>query len=60
DYVTTEALHIGSHSAEYADEVARVLKEVKVYGGTQADAIAALHDIRIRLLEGSLKLNKSK
>lgn len=60
DYVTTEALHIGSHSAEYADEVARVLKEVKAYGGTQADAIAALHDIRIRLLEGSLKLNKSK
>ncbi|MDC2866503.1 AHH domain-containing protein [Bacillus sp. BP-3] len=59
-YVTTETLHIGSHSAEYADEVARVLKEVKEYGGTQADAIAALHDIRIRLLKGSLDLNKSK
>lgn len=40
--------------------VTKVLKEVKEYGGTQADAVAALHDIRIRLLEGSLKLNKSK
>ncbi|MBE7120605.1 WXG100 family type VII secretion target [Bacillus cereus] len=60
EYVTTEVLHIGSHSADYMKEVAKVLKEVKEYGGTQADAVAALHDIRTRLLDGSLKLNNPK
>ncbi|WP_267864866.1 AHH domain-containing protein [Bacillus mycoides] len=60
EYVTTEVLHIGSHNADYMKEVAKVLKEVKEYGGTQADAVAALHDIRTRLLDGSLKLNNPK
>ncbi|MGM2837695.1 WXG100 family type VII secretion target [Bacillus cereus group sp. Bce002] len=60
DYVTTEVLHIGNHSTDYMKEVTKVLKEVKEYGGTQADAVAALHDIRTRLLDGSLKLNNPK
>ncbi|HDR7454915.1 TPA: AHH domain-containing protein [Bacillus cereus] len=57
DYVTTEALHIGNHSPEYIREVYRVLSEVKRFGGNQEDAVAALHSIRERLLDGSLKLN---
>ncbi|ADH05632.1 AHH domain-containing protein [Bacillus cereus] len=60
EYVTTEVLHIGNHGTDYMKEVTKVLKEVKEYGGTQADAVAALHDIRIRLLDGSLKLNSPK
>ncbi|PFD37011.1 hypothetical protein CN285_21455 [Bacillus cereus] len=60
EYVTTEVLHIGNHSTDYMKEVTKVLKEVKEYGGTQADAVAALHDIRTRLLDGSLKLNNPK
>ncbi|HDR7471016.1 AHH domain-containing protein [Bacillus toyonensis] len=60
EYVTTEVLHIGNHSTDYMKEVTKVLKEVKEYGGTQADAVAALHDIRTRLLDGSLKLNSPK
>ena len=58
--MTTEVLHIGNHGTDYMKEVTKVLKEVKEYGGTQADAVAALHDIRIRLLDGSLKLNSPK
>ena len=57
--MTTEVLHIGNHGTDYMKEVTKVLKEVKEYGGTQAD-VAALHDIRIRLLDGSLKLNSPK
>ncbi|PEQ57073.1 cytoplasmic protein [Bacillus cereus] len=60
DYVTTEVLHVGNHSTEYMKEVTKILKEIKEYGGTQEDVAAALHDIRIRLLEGSLKLNNPK
>ncbi|GLV62221.1 hypothetical protein Bmyc01_08910 [Bacillus mycoides] len=60
EYVTTEVLHIGNHSTDYMKEVTKVLKEVKEYGGTQADAVAALHDIRTRLLDGGLKLNSPK
>ncbi|MEK0222731.1 WXG100 family type VII secretion target [Bacillus proteolyticus] len=60
EYVTTEVLHIGNHSTDYMKEVTKVLKEVKEYGGTQADAVVALHDIRTRLLDGGLKLNSPK
>ncbi|PDZ25452.1 AHH domain-containing protein [Bacillus toyonensis] len=60
EYVTTEVLHIGNHGTDYMKEVTKVLKEVKEYGGTQADAVAALHDLRTRLLDGSLKLNNPK
>lgn len=60
DYVTTEALHIGNHSPEYIREVYRVLGEVKRFGGNRADAVAALQNIRERLLDGSLKLNQPK
>ncbi|AOY18402.1 hypothetical protein BGI23_24910 [Bacillus sp. ABP14] len=60
DYVTTEALHIGNHSPEYIREVYRVLSDVKRFGGNQEDAVAALHNIRERLLDGSLKLNQPK
>ncbi|EEK77388.1 MULTISPECIES: AHH domain-containing protein [Bacillus cereus group] len=60
EYVTTEVLHIGNHGTDYMKEVTKVLKEVKEYGGTQADVVAALHDIRTRLLDGSLKLNNPK
>lgn len=59
-YVTTEVLHIGKHSSEYILEVERVLSLVKKRGGTQEDAVDALHDIRERLLNGELKLNKPK
>ncbi|MGG1138693.1 hypothetical protein [Bacillus mycoides] len=41
----------------YLGEVYRVLSEVKRFGGNQEDAVAALHNIRERLLNGSLKLN---
>ncbi|WP_166702844.1 AHH domain-containing protein [Bacillus albus] len=60
EYVTTEVLHIGKHSSEYILEVERVLSLVKKRGGTQEDAVEALHDIRERLLNGELKLNKPK
>ena len=50
EYVTTEVLHIGKHSSEYILEVERVLSLVKKRGGTQEDAVEALHDIRERLL----------
>ncbi|TXS03906.1 hypothetical protein DN390_01555 [Bacillus sp. SH7-1] len=60
EYVTTEVLHIGKHSSEYILEVERVLSLVKKRGGTQEDAVEALHDIRERLLDGELKLNKPK
>ncbi|PHC23873.1 hypothetical protein COE95_30195 [Bacillus toyonensis] len=60
EYVTTEVLHIGKHSSEYILKVERVLSLVKKRGGTQEDAVNALHDIRERLLNGELKLNKPK
>ncbi|MDA1620035.1 AHH domain-containing protein [Bacillus cereus group sp. TH204-1LC] len=60
EYVTTEVLHIGKHSLEYILEVERVLSLVKKRDGTQEDAVDALHDIRERLLNGELKLNKPK
>ena len=60
DYVTTEAMHIGNHSAEYIEEVYNVLRMVKKQGGTQEDVVDALHDIRERLLDGGLQLNKQK
>lgn len=58
--MTTEVLHIGNHSSEYILEVERVLSLVKKRDGTQEDAVDALHDIRERLLNGELKLNKPK
>lgn len=58
--MTTEVLHIGKYSSEYILEVERVLSLVKKRGGTQEDAVEALHDIRERLLDGELKLNKPK
>ncbi len=59
-YVTTEVLHIGSHGPEYIREVERTLQYIKDIGGTQADAVDALHDIREQLLKGTLKLNTPK
>ncbi len=56
EYVTTEALHIGDHGPEYIREVYRVLGEVKRFGDNRA--VAALQNIRERLLDGSLKLNQ--
>ncbi|MBJ8031104.1 AHH domain-containing protein [Bacillus cereus group sp. N21] len=59
-YVTTEVLHIGSHGPEYIREVERTLQYIKDIGGTQADAVDALHDIREQLLKGTLELNTPK
>ncbi|MGG2065440.1 AHH domain-containing protein [Bacillus sp. S14(2024)] len=58
EYVTSETLHIGRHSQEYITEVIDALTRVSEFGGTQADAVEALHKIRERLLDGTLKLNK--
>ncbi|MBD5800462.1 cytoplasmic protein [Bacillus pseudomycoides] len=59
-YVTTEALHIGMHGPEYIELVHDTLYKVKLIGGTQADAVAALQKIREGLLDGSMKLNQPK
>ncbi|VXC59928.1 hypothetical protein BACI71_40353 [Bacillus mycoides] len=53
-------MHIGNHSVEYIEEVYNVLRMVKKQGGTQEDVVDALHDIRERLLDGGLQLNKPK
>ncbi|MEB8942927.1 AHH domain-containing protein [Bacillus cereus] len=60
DYVTTEVLHIGSHSKEYIREVTERLNSVIEMGGTQADIAEVLHGIRRDLLEGNLRLNEPK
>ncbi|AAT59577.1 AHH domain-containing protein [Bacillus thuringiensis] len=59
-YVTTEAMHIGNHGPEYIELVYNTLTEIKEFGGTQADAVAALQTIREGLLDGSIKLNQPK
>lgn len=59
-YVTTEALHIGKHGPEYMELVYDTLYKIKLVGGTQADAVAALQKIREGLLDGSIKLNHPK
>ncbi|MCM3221777.1 AHH domain-containing protein [Bacillus cereus] len=60
DYVTTEVLHIGSHSKEYIREVTERLNSVIEMGGTQADVAEVLHKIRQDLLEGKIRLNEPK
>ncbi len=60
DYVTTEVLHIGSHSKEYIREVTERLNSVVEMGGTQADVAEVLHKIRQDLLEGKIRLNEPK
>lgn len=60
DYVTTEVLHIGSHSKEYIREVTERLNSVVEMGGTQADVAEVLHKIRQVLLEGKIRLNEPK
>ncbi|HDR7959417.1 hypothetical protein COF07_16100 [Bacillus wiedmannii] len=60
DYVTTEVLHIGSHSKEYIREVTERLNSVMEMGGTQADVAEVLHKIRQDLLEGKIRLNEPK
>ncbi|PGC39741.1 AHH domain-containing protein, partial [Bacillus pseudomycoides] len=59
-YVTTEVLHIGSHSKEYIREVTERLNSVMEMGGTQADVAEVLHKIRQDLLEGKIRLNEPK
>ncbi|WP_018764134.1 AHH domain-containing protein [Bacillus sp. 105MF] len=59
-YVTTEVLHIGSHSKEYIREVTERLNSVMEMGGTQADVAEVLHKIRQDLLEGKVRLNEPK
>nr|WP_255294255.1 AHH domain-containing protein [Bacillus toyonensis] len=60
EYVTTEVLHIGSHSKEYIREVTERLNSVIKMGGTQADVAEVLHKIRQDLLEGKIRLNEPK
>ncbi|MFE5747340.1 AHH domain-containing protein [Bacillus thuringiensis] len=60
EYVTTEVLHIGSHSKEYIREVTERLNSVIEMGGTQADVAEVLHKIRQGLLEGKIRLNEPK
>ncbi len=60
EYVTTEVLHIGSHSKEYIREVTERLNSVIEMGGTQADVAEVLHKIRQDLLEGKIRLNEPK
>ncbi|MBJ8054235.1 WXG100 family type VII secretion target [Bacillus cereus] len=60
DYVTTEVLHIGSHSKEYIREVTERVNSVIEMGGTQADVAEVLHKIRQDLLEGKIRLNEPK
>ena len=56
-YVGDEALHRGNHSREYIEYVTSRLREVRDAGGTTADAVNVLNDIRAKLLNGSLSLN---
>ncbi|MGG0204900.1 WXG100 family type VII secretion target [Bacillus mycoides] len=60
DYVTTEVLHIGSHSKEYIREVTERVNSVIEMGGTQVDVAEVLHKIRQDLLEGKIRLNEPK
>lgn len=45
-------MHIGNHGPEYIELVYNTLTEIKEFGGTQADAVAALQTIREGLLDG--------
>ncbi|MRG29806.1 hypothetical protein GIJ05_17065 [Laceyella tengchongensis] len=56
-YVGDETVHRGSHGSNYVKYVRDRLLEVKRAGGTTEDAVAALNEIRKKLLDGSLKLN---
>ncbi|MBA4494010.1 AHH domain-containing protein [Paenactinomyces guangxiensis] len=56
-YVGNESLHQGNHSRKYIAYVTSRLREVKEAGGTTADAVRVLNDIRSKLLDGSLPLN---
>ena len=53
DYVTTEVLHIGSHSKEYIREVTERLNSVG--NGWYSDVAEVLHKIRQDLLEGKIR-----
>lgn len=56
-YVTNETIHVGNHGPEYISYITNALFEIKDAGGTQADIIETLGDIRAKLLDGTLKLN---
>ena len=56
-WVGDESRHIGGHSLDYINYVTNRLRRVRSYGGSQADIVDVLNDIRSELLSGSLKLN---
>lgn len=56
-YVGSESLHRGNHSGAYIEYVTNRLIKVRETGGTTADAVDELNDIRAKLLNGSLSLN---
>jgi hypothetical protein len=56
-YRGSEALHIGNHGPDYIKYVTNRLITAKRLGGSQADIVKELNDIRAELLSGSLKLN---
>ena len=56
-WVGDEARHIGGHSLDYINYVTMRLNAVQMRGGSQADIVDVLNEIRRELLIGSLKLN---
>ncbi|MCS1350379.1 AHH domain-containing protein [Mechercharimyces sp. CAU 1602] len=56
-YTGDESKHIGSHGKEYIEYVTEQLREVEKRGGTKADVVEEINEIRKSLLNGSLPLN---
>ncbi|PMB10574.1 hypothetical protein CEN49_03710 [Fischerella thermalis CCMEE 5273] len=57
EYVTNEAMHVGSHGKNYIEEVNRMLRRTKSKGATKDQIIEELNNIREELISGNLKLN---
>ena len=57
EYVGDAVQHIGNHGPEYVNFVTTRLQEVVYAGGDVEDIVAVLNDIRVGLLDGSIKLN---
>lgn len=59
-YVSTETLHVGSHSKAYMKTVSNMLEKLSKSKGNKlkkSNVVGVLNDIRSALLSGSLKLN---
>jgi hypothetical protein len=57
EYVTNEAMHVGSHSMDYIGNINIRLQRSKDNGATKKMIVDELNKIREELISGKLKLN---